>query len=262
MASPLQPSTSHRTREKKNVFVQRRYPRYDARVPIDLVDPTGRRVRWRAQSISLGGLYVPTDFSLPPGEPVNLQLDLPAGPVQARGRVAYVLTADAAEPSPRIEPGMGIRFEQIDPDQEPTLEHFLDDLDQRIRGRVLIVDDDRYYANTLREALREHDYSVSCVGSAGTALNILIYGEVDVVVSEQTLPRMDGLELVDSAISHRDVRTVGFVLLAREPMTPDQMRAAAQLGCSAVLRKPVDLETLLEAVELARADTDPGFKLR
>ena len=203
----------------------------------------------------MGGLYVASNVWLPKGEEVRVRLSLPAGPCEARGTVAYVLTS-LWEPTPRAQTGMGIRFEEIRTEDAPRLSRFIERLDQTMRGRALIVDDDLYYANLTRQVLRELGYSVSLASEALTALRVLEYGEIDVVVAECHLRRMDGLELLDAVRKHPRIadEAFGFILTSREAVDSETRRASAQLRASALLQKPYRLESLAAGVRLARPE--------
>lgn len=221
-------------------------------VSVDLTNREGRSLTRSTQSISLGGLYVASNVWLPQGEEVQVRLDLPTGPFEARGSVAYVLTS-MWEAVPRVQTGMGIRFEEIEPEEAPQLARFIHILDRTMRGRVLIVDDDAFYANMMRDALRELSYSVSVAGDSLTALRVLEYGGIDAVVAECYLPRMDALELLDAANKHPRIPRVGWVLTSRSLVDSETRRVAARLGAAALLRKPFLLESLLDGVDLALA---------
>jgi len=66
------------------------------------------------------------------------------------------------------------------------------------RLRVLAVDDDPLVLMNTEEMLRELGHEVEAVSSAATALERLRRGEVDLVVTDQAMPGMTGLQLVEA----------------------------------------------------------------
>ncbi|MEN0020581.1 MAG: response regulator, partial [Planctomycetota bacterium] len=67
------------------------------------------------------------------------------------------------------------------------------------RGTVLVVDDDPTVAGSLTGFLAEIGYSADAVSSGESALARLADAdlpEVQVVLSDMSMPRMDGLELL------------------------------------------------------------------
>jgi type IV pilus assembly protein PilZ len=65
-----------------------------------------------ASNINQGGLYIKTAKPLPPGTPLKIQFLLPnkGRPIQVRGEVVWV----NEKTTKGINPGMGIRFEDLD----------------------------------------------------------------------------------------------------------------------------------------------------
>jgi type IV pilus assembly protein PilZ len=65
-----------------------------------------------ASNINQGGLYIKTAKPLPPGTGLNIQFLLPgkSRPIQVRGEVVWV----NERTTKGINPGMGIRFEDLD----------------------------------------------------------------------------------------------------------------------------------------------------
>jgi two-component system, NtrC family, response regulator HydG len=69
------------------------------------------------------------------------------------------------------------------------------------RPRILIVDDNLDMATTLAEGLREHGFEARAVGSGTAAAEQLKSGEVDALVTDLRMPKVDGLDLL--ALSRR-----------------------------------------------------------
>ena len=91
---------------------QRAHPRQTLELPV-LVHETGNRVRgairFDARDMSLGGAFLRSDLLFELGEELDLEFQLPAGPlVRARSKVVRVVRDAAA-----AEAGMGIAFVQM-----------------------------------------------------------------------------------------------------------------------------------------------------
>jgi two-component system response regulator GlrR len=65
-----------------------------------------------------------------------------------------------------------------------------------MKRRVLIVEDDEVFLRPLRRALELAEFDVLTAGSGEEALDLLKREDVDLVLTDQRLPGMDGVELV------------------------------------------------------------------
>ncbi|HEU5395242.1 MAG TPA: TIGR02266 family protein [Candidatus Methylomirabilis sp.] len=97
----------------------------DDRAPVQIqIEYGGEGPFFSAQSlnISRGGVFLQTEFLLPPGRAVQLNFQLPAGPrVSARGRVIWTRSPG----DPRGPAGMGIQFETLPPEALRAIEGLL-----------------------------------------------------------------------------------------------------------------------------------------
>jgi DNA-binding response OmpR family regulator len=122
--------------------------------------------------------------------------------------------------------------------------------------RVLIVDDEVLLLRTLSSALVEGGFDVLAASSAEEAELELDRSEpVDLLVLDVKLPGKSGLELL------RERREQGFagravVMTAFD--NPDSERLCRTLTVDHYLRKPFDLEKLLDLVRELTADCGTG----
>jgi len=64
-----------------------------------------------------------------------------------------------------------------------------------IRGHILVVDDDQLVASFLKSYLTNHNYNVTTAPSGHLALEKLEKQPVDLVITDQSMPKMTGIEL-------------------------------------------------------------------
>jgi len=62
--------------------------------------------------------------------------------------------------------------------------------------RVMVVDDDDTFRETLYEILRAHDYSPLAVSNGPDAVRQIEEGEIDAVIADIKMPGMDGIALM------------------------------------------------------------------
>jgi acetyl-CoA synthetase len=115
----------------------------------------------------------------------------------------------------------------------------------RLRGRVLVVDDEPFVAEFMRELLDSWGLEASVAGEPEAALAMLRVNasSYDLVITDQTMPRMSGLQLAEEigrmsaappvvlytgyadAVDPAKLSTAGVKGLVRKPLEPGELRA-------------------------------------
>ena len=93
---------------------------------------------------------------------------------------------------------------------------------QRVRPRLLLVDDSAFFRNVLAPVLRAAGYAVTTASSGHEAFGLIRSGRVfDLIVSDLQMPGMDGLALARALRSDR--KTAQTPLIALSSMTTPEM---------------------------------------
>lgn len=122
--------------------------------------------------------------------------------------------------------------------------------------RVLVVEDDEAIRQLVEMTLELEGHEVTTAADGRAALAVLDAAAPDVVVTDVMMPGMNGWELL--AVLRADpVRLALPVLLLTARGVPDDVRRGRELGASALLDKPFEIDELL-AVVAALAGGDKG----
>lgn len=108
---------------------------------------------------------------------------------------------------------------------------------------VLLVDDDAVTCLALSSLLRADGIEVEVLHDAARALARLGERNFDALLTDMSLPSMNGRELVRAARA-RSPNLPCFVLSGADVSDPEE--AARELGARLWLVKPVEYETLLQ----------------
>jgi two-component system OmpR family response regulator len=127
--------------------------------------------------------------------------------------------------------------------------------------RVLIVEDERDLADTLRRALEEEEFAVDISADGEDALFKIREMPYDAVVLDLMLPRLDGWAVLKQARAD-GIRTPVLVLTARD-VIEDRVRGL-NLGADDYLTKPFALAELVARVRamIRRAYGNPVSTLQ
>ncbi len=114
------------------------------------------------------------------------------------------------------------------------------------RGFVLVVDEDVSVARVMGALLEQAGLKVELSSSGESALEILAERPFDVVVTDQAMPGMDGLELLTRV--HERWPEIPVVMVTAHG-TVQLAVEAMKRGCADFMVKPVDREQLLFVVQ-------------
>ena len=114
--------------------------------------------------------------------------------------------------------------------------------------RILVVDDDPSIAGLVADLLVNEGYEVQTAGDGEAALDVIARDPPDLIISDVTMPRRDGLSLLRT-LRRRHV-AIPIVLMTALPLS-------ARLTGVPILQKPFDLETLLTFVAWALTGARP-----
>jgi two-component system chemotaxis response regulator CheY len=120
-----------------------------------------------------------------------------------------------------------------------------DDPARTQRVQILHVEDDAVVAAVVRETLRDEGWRVVTYTDGGAALReIEGPAHYDLMIVDNHLPGVNGLELVCRARALPDRQQVPIIMLSAS----DAEREARRAGASAFLRKPEDMPALAETI--------------
>jgi PAS domain S-box-containing protein len=115
------------------------------------------------------------------------------------------------------------------------------------RKRILLVDDDELVRELVAEQLEMAGYAVLSVEGGGKALASLDAGEaVDLVLSDLSMPDMDGIALIQAARQRRP--GLPAVLLTGFATSAIELAASRRGAAFSLLRKPVSARQLAQHV--------------
>jgi CheY-like chemotaxis protein len=115
------------------------------------------------------------------------------------------------------------------------------------RSVVFVVDDDYDIREAVSDVLVSEGYSVLTAADGSEALETLRRGfRPDVMLLDLMMPRLSGVEVIDALRKDESLREIPVVVCSA-----NRGYGADDLGVLDVLRKPVSVDELLEAVARA-----------
>ena len=120
------------------------------------------------------------------------------------------------------------------------------DFDVPVPSKVLLVDDEREFVQTLSERLQMRAFGSAVAYDGEEALSVIDEDEPEVMVLDLKMPGVDGLEVLRRV--KRDHPDVEVIVLTGHG-TKEIEERCLEMGACAYLEKPVDLDTLTRTMQ-------------
>ena len=132
--------------------------------------------------------------------------------------------------------------------------------------RVLVVDDDISFAESLTDILMAKGYDAVAVNSGEDALEKIKESSFDVALMDIKMPVMDGVRTFKEI---KKLRSSTTVIMMTAYSMDDLIHDALKEGAYGVLRKPLDIEQVIKRIEISKVggsltmivDDDPNFRM-
>src|SRR5512138_593885 len=116
------------------------------------------------------------------------------------------------------------------------------------RGTILLVDDETKIREALAGALREEGHEVVATGSPREAQKLLAERLFDVLIVDNLMPEITGLELIREMSTTTPPGERPQMLMMTAHATIESAIEAMKLGALDYLQKPFDIDELLVVV--------------
>ena len=120
--------------------------------------------------------------------------------------------------------------------------------DFEMPSKVLLVDDEREFVQTLSERLIMRDMGSAVAYDGESALNLIKEDEPEVIIVDLKMPGVDGLEVLRKV---KETRPQIEVIILTGHGHEEDRQLCMDLGAFAYLQKPLDINVLSETIQKA-----------
>jgi DNA-binding NarL/FixJ family response regulator len=114
--------------------------------------------------------------------------------------------------------------------------------------KILVVDDDKILRAVLQHTLEQEGYQVTIVSSGANAIKSFENDTPDIVISDVSMPEMDGFEFCRRLRSRPSGQLVPFIFLSARGDLEDRIQGHS-IGADDYLTKPFEIKELLAKIE-------------
>ena len=122
-------------------------------------------------------------------------------------------------------------------------------------SKVLLVDDEREFVQTLSERLELRDMGSAVAYDGESALNLVAEDEPEVMIIDLKMPGIDGMEVLKKVKETRP--EIEVIVLTGHGSEKDRQQCM-ELGAFAYLQKPVDIDEISEMLKKAHEKVQQG----
>lgn len=115
------------------------------------------------------------------------------------------------------------------------------------RASLLVIDDEPNILTTVKRALELEGFAVEVAGSAAAGLTKLAEHDIDLVLLDVMMPRMDGFEVCQAVRAEPAIAATRILMLTAKGRANDAAKGTA-LGADAYVTKPFSTRELATQV--------------
>lgn len=112
---------------------------------------------------------------------------------------------------------------------------------------ILLIDDEKPYANVIKDALEFIGLEVHLAHNAMDALHLFQQITPDLILLDVMMPEVDGLSLLRWLREHSEQGSVPIHVVSAKAQ-PDDRKAAIEAGADGFLAKPFSVEELRDVI--------------
>ena len=111
------------------------------------------------------------------------------------------------------------------------------------KGRLLVVDDEQPQRQMLQSILERAGFEVCTAGDGKAALTVLAEQSFDLLLTDQRMPEMDGLELLRTVRQSLSTQSLPVIVLTGSSNPRDELEVL-ETGADDFLLKPIEVDRL------------------
>ncbi|MFT5367401.1 MAG: CheY-like chemotaxis protein [Candidatus Latescibacterota bacterium] len=113
---------------------------------------------------------------------------------------------------------------------------------------VLIVDDEEINRELFCQILNTRGYDMLEADSGVQAIEVVQSKKPDLILLDLFMPNGDGMSVLQAVRGNPETKDIPIVVVTAA-VNDDVLKKTQELGCNALVRKPVDMQLLLSTVD-------------
>ena len=115
--------------------------------------------------------------------------------------------------------------------------------------KILIVDDDVELTKAVVSTISSVGHDVQFTNEPKEGLKLIREQNQDVVFLDLSMPEFSGIDIIKNLAKDGTIKEKKIVVMTASAVNDEELKNLVDLGVHSVLRKPVDIDALLDKIE-------------
>jgi len=115
--------------------------------------------------------------------------------------------------------------------------------------KILIVDDDIELTKAVETALTSYDHDIQTANDSREGLELIKEKNYDLIFLDLAMPEFSGVDIINYLVKKGTIKEKKIVIFTASSINDKQLNDLIDLGAHSFLRKPVDIDAILDKIE-------------
>jgi len=115
--------------------------------------------------------------------------------------------------------------------------------------KILIVDDDVELTKAVESTITTAGHDAQCTNDPREGLKLIREQNHDMVFLDLSMPEFSGIDIINDLAQDGTIKEKKIVVMTASATNDEELKNLVNLGVHSILRKPVDIDALLDKIE-------------
>ncbi len=115
--------------------------------------------------------------------------------------------------------------------------------------KILIIDDDVELTKALESTITTAGHDTQSTNEPREGLKLIKEQKHDMVFLDLSMPEFSGVDIIENLAKDGKIKQKNIVIITASAANEEELQKLMDSGVHSVLRKPVDIDTLLDKIE-------------
>jgi len=115
--------------------------------------------------------------------------------------------------------------------------------------KILIIDDDIELTKAVESIVTTAGHDTRCTNDPKEGLKLIREQKHDMVFLDLAMPEFSGIDIINDLAKDVTIKEKKIVIMTASSVKEEELKNLLDLGVHSILRKPVDIDVLLDKIE-------------